>query len=608
VSDARPVPALDAPPPTAPVLATTLAQAFALFALWRASDGGALEDAPHWGLPLWSLALAVPTLYVLSAGIGPPRRLLVGLALWAGVLAATGTWVGHQLLPTDAFGTGGVVAAWTLTMLLATVGVHVALQAACAGAPRDYPTLVAAAWRANQVPVLALAFTGLFGAVLALWAGLFSLIGIDLFADVFTEQAFLFPALGLAFGVGVLLMRRLADRLGRYDAALRNLMVLLLPLSLAIAAAFVAALPFTGLAPLWETGHGTALLLALLLAILGFVNGVHQDATDPSPYPAAVDRALAWALLVGPVLAALAAWGLWLRVDQYGWTVQRFWAAFVCAVLAAHALGYAGAVLRRGRAWTRGLGPVNTTLGALVLVALVAVNTPLADPRRLAVDSQLARVEAGAIDVAALDFAYFHRALARPGHRAVERLRAEHADDPAVLAAIDLADPRRVPDASTRERLVDALRTRPADLELTDALRATLEETDFALRTPGERWLVRQDVDRDGDADYLLLQVQPGYAHGVALVDAGGTFTTVPLQAVADSAGAERIAATLASGPVRAVRPAYDAVVIGEGASALRIDLRAPLPGRAPAGAPVSPGTPAPATGPDSRSRSAAPD
>lgn len=589
---------LDAMPPAWPIVLVALAQGLVLFALYRASHG-ALGEAPRWAVPLWTLALTVPSLFVLSVGIGEVRRLLAALALHAVLVAVLGARIGLQMEPANAFPTSGIVLAWIVTMMLATFLTLLWLQWFAVGAPRgagrdavseafpDYRLLVAISWRGLQVPVLALAFTGLFAAVLMVWAGLFSVIGIDLFRELFRRDWFLFPMLGLAFGLGVLAFRRLAQRLGRIDALLRSLMVLLLPLALLIAVSFVLMLPFTGLQPLWDTGRGTLMLLWLLVLILAFVNGVHQDGRLPSPYPPWLDRALVPALAVLPVIALLAGWGLALRVNQYGLSVDRFWGLLVWALLAAWSLGYAvlaAVALWRRRDWALGLGSVNSLLGAALLVLMLLVNSPLLDPRKLALASQLARVQAGELALEELDFAWMHRSLGAPGQRALARLRAEHADDAALIAAMDRAPSGQRGPVRDDDAMIDALRLRPEPFEIDPALRAALANTGFMLRAgtrgTSDSTLLRVDLDRDGRADYLLLHRDGGMLFGTALLAVEDGFETRGLRVDGLPDDPAAVIRALEAAEPEPVQPRVDDVLLGP----LRIRVDAPIvpgpPGR----------------------------
>ena len=103
-------------------------------------------------------------------------------------------------------------------------------------------------------------------------------------------------------------------------------------------------------------------------------------------------------LLTLPVYAALALYALGLRVAQYGWTLDRFWAVLVALATAGYAVGYALAVLRRQRRWLQMLEPVNRWMCWAVLALALLGNSPLLDPVRLTLSSQLERLRGPAGD------------------------------------------------------------------------------------------------------------------------------------------------------------------------------------------------------------------
>jgi Kef-type K+ transport system membrane component KefB len=99
-----------------------------------------------------------------------------------------------------------------------------------------------------------------------------------------------------------------------------TLLAWLLPMMTAFAVAFLLALPFTGLQPLWSTRYATGTLLAASGALVFLINAAYQDgqAGDAIARPVQYARSIA-ALGLVP-LVALAVYGLMLRAQQYGWT------------------------------------------------------------------------------------------------------------------------------------------------------------------------------------------------------------------------------------------------------------------------------------------------
>jgi hypothetical protein len=196
----------------------------------------------------------------------------------------------------------------------------------------------------------------------------------------------------------------------------------LLPLLTLIVAGFLASLPFTGLAPLWSTRFATALLLTAAAALVVLVNAAYQDGDAEHAPPRLIRYAGSLAALTLTPLVATAGYALALRVEQHGWTTDRIIAAACVLVGACYALGYGWAVLQRG-AWLKPIETCNVATAVVVLAVLLALFTPLADPARISVASQLARLETGKVAADKFDFAYLRFQGARYGMEALERLK-----------------------------------------------------------------------------------------------------------------------------------------------------------------------------------------
>jgi len=122
-------------------------------------------------------------------------------------------------------------------------------------------------------------------------------------------------------------------------------------------------------------------------------------------------------------LVGLAIYALKLRIDQYGWTISRVHAAACALIALCYALGYAWAALDRG-AWLRPVAPVNVLTSYVTLALLVALFTPIADPARLAVASQVDRLLSGRIAPDAFDFRFLRFQSTVYGRSALARLQS----------------------------------------------------------------------------------------------------------------------------------------------------------------------------------------
>ena len=495
-------------PPRLVLLGIAFVQGLCLLVLYRSVEYGFWPaQSPAWAFPLWTLAIAVPLLMLLALERSNYVSVTRHVATFGVLLAGLALYVGWQAEPFGEFPIESMTAAFVASIGLACFKALMYLQQRANRAPLTYQALFTNSWRNFLVGVLAGIFTLVFGLILLLWGQLFRVIGIDFFFDLFSEDWFLFPVLAVAFGLGISLFRDLTQVIDNITRLLHWLIKLLLPVLLLVAVVFLAALPFTGLEPLWSTGNGTALLLWLLAIALFFTNAVYQDGREGSPYALPLHRAIYAGLCVLPVIAALAFYGLTLRVLQYGWTIERCWAFVAWLLLALFALGYVVGVARRRDAWTGELSRVNTAMGLVVLVVMLLANSPLLDFRKISLKSQLARVESAEIALADFDFWYAKNHLGRPGYLAMEQMRADIGDgDAELLALINEPAPRSAASPASIEQFWAKIAYRPEPFDVPAAIKPLIER--HALFAPAyEPVLIRADLDDDGTHEYLLLMV-----------------------------------------------------------------------------------------------------
>lgn len=163
-----------------------------------------------------------------------------------------------------------------------------------------YSELFCHSWNNFFIAAIGFLFAGLFWGLISLWVALFNLVGISFFEDVFYSAPFVSISLSAMFGFGIALGKEngaIINTLRRITLAIFRS---LLPLLAFVGLLFLAALPFTGLQPLWDTKSASPLLLSVLLLTMLFINSVFQDGTGPRPYPDWVRRGVEGLLLVMP--------------------------------------------------------------------------------------------------------------------------------------------------------------------------------------------------------------------------------------------------------------------------------------------------------------------
>ncbi len=281
--------------------------------------------------------LFVPPLVIQSAG-QIPRRHLATWAATAGVLAAV---VGahsvlrrapRDMVPTDSF--DRLIPDPPAVVFLAA-GLFIA-QALIVAAATDrrriatYATYFEVAWKQGVQAVAGVGFTVVFWIVLALGGALFKLITLDFLSRLIQHTWFIFPATTLAFGAALHVTDVRPQIIRSIKTLILTLLSWLLPLATVIAAGFLASLPFTGLSALWATKAATPILLGCSAGLVILLNAGYQDGAPERAMPRVMRYigSLAAALLFP--LVAIAAYGVALRVGQYGWTNDRIIVPPVC--------------------------------------------------------------------------------------------------------------------------------------------------------------------------------------------------------------------------------------------------------------------------------------
>lgn len=290
------------------------------------------------------------------------------------------------------------------------------------------------AWKLFIQLVFSAFFTGALNLAMWLGAALFQLVKIDFLSELMKSPLFVSPLMCCAFACAL----HLTDVRPAIVHGIRNLLLVLmswlLPVATLLIGAFVLCLPFTGLDALWATRHATSLLLAALASLIVLINAAWQngDAADAVARPVRLAARIACVLLLP--LAAIASYALALRVGDHGWTSDRIFAAAALLVVGFYALGYLWAAAGKD-GWLRRIAPVNLGAAHGAIAVLLALLSPLADPDRIAVNSQLARLERGAVSAEKFDYYFLKSASKRYGKAALLRLaEGKTGPNPALVA------------------------------------------------------------------------------------------------------------------------------------------------------------------------------
>ncbi len=408
------------------------AQGLALYLLYRWVDDKVWPATdPYWLAPLGMVFLFVPLLLIQGAGTLRLRTLVLWLVGVTALLAGLGWYdIWRDWPPAgQSFGNGEMtfgLVAFSFVGLFIGQSLVLAADAerrwiASYGAYFESATKLAVQF------ALSVAFVAVFWAVLWLGAVLFNLIKLDFLETLIQKDWFAIPATTLAIAAAM----HVTDVRARLWTGIRTvaltLLSWLLPLMTLIAVGFTASLLFTGLAPLWATRSAAGLLLSAAGVVVVLLNTAFQDGSPEHSRAWILRTAQFAAGLVLVPLVLLAAYAVGLRVAQYGWTAERVVTAATILIALCYTFGYAAAAVLSlaGGGWMRLVAPVNVATAFAVIAVLLALFTPLGDPARLAVESQVGRLKSGVVAAKAFDYAYLKSEGGRYGHDALVAIAKE---------------------------------------------------------------------------------------------------------------------------------------------------------------------------------------
>ncbi|RYD55598.1 MAG: DUF4153 domain-containing protein, partial [Sphingomonadales bacterium] len=187
---------------------------------------------------------------------------------------------------------------------------------------------------------------------------------------------------------------------------------------------FVLALPFTGLAPLWEAGSATGILLACILGSFVLSNSVIGSARDEErQFPLLKYGAMGLALVMLP-LAILAAVAIGLRIGQYGFTPERLWALTFVILACSYGAAYLVSLVRGRLDWATKVRPANLNLAFATCGVALLLATPLVSFNAIATHDQVSRLQSGKTPPGKFDWRALAFAFGEPGKAALKKLQA----------------------------------------------------------------------------------------------------------------------------------------------------------------------------------------
>jgi|GEM_PF-398883 len=368
-----------------------------------------------------------------------------------------------------------------------------------------YPDVHGHLWTNALLLAASLLFTLLSYAIAHLLAEMFMLVKLDFLREALREAEVTALLCGAAFGAALGLLR---DR-GTIIAALQRVAMLVLRVLAPVLAVgigiFLAALPVTGLAPLWETGGTTPIMLAGAMLALLLANAVVGDTPEDESRSVLLSASAAALGIFLLPMVGIAVFSSGLRIQQHGLSPERLWALAFLIVASITAIAYAVAILGP-RGWFARLRRTNRSLVFVLAGIAFLLSTPIFAFERIATSHQLARLSGGQVSPEDFDYKALWFDFGPPGRAAINRLA--RSSDPTIRR--HASEARKLPDRWTESPSALAARSR-------DALdrRLTILPAHVALTPALRQRLVKFDVC--GESAECLLRYEPGDDFAIAI-------------------------------------------------------------------------------------------
>ena len=511
-------------------LVAGLLQGLLLYWLYSAAQAKAWPATqPYLLAPLMLIGLLLPVLLVSSLGHLSPRRIglwMAGAALVLTVLALHDVSRGAEHFIWGNYKPGAPLRVISALLFgFCVVGFYVAHALVLAAAQDQrrlagYATYFEVAWKLGIQLLFSLLFVAVL--VLVLWLGgqLFLLIKLNFLKNLLAQPWFVIPVLCFAFSFAI----HITDVRPSIVRGIRTLLLVLLswlmPIAAVLVASFLLTLPFIGFERLWATRHAASVLLGMAGLLVVLINAAFQNGEAGLGVARGIRFGTRLSCLLLPWLVGIAIYALTLRVMAHGWTAERLIAAACLLVASCYATGYAWAASRYGD-WLNWIANVKVGTAFITLLVMAALFSPLMDPARLSVASQMARLDSGKVGADKFDFEYLRFQGARYGQAALQELTMRNTGpDAAVIrarATAMLMRENRFDETGALSDVAINLTVRPAGVTLP----ASFLQQDWSQAGPGWRLpaclkragqqcdAYAMDFDGDGRQEVLLISNDP---------------------------------------------------------------------------------------------------
>ncbi|KHN50293.1 DUF4153 domain-containing protein [Pectobacterium fontis] len=506
------------------------------------------------------------TLLIVMAAVGgislqlqKCSHFLKKVGVWCGALTAMITAVSGWLLYDN--GKSSLPPSWILCSILLgyICCTFISSWPSREGRWPSYDSLCKHAWINIFTVLLAWLFVLVVVLLLVLCGMLFSMLGFPQVGKVLDHHRFYMLLLPIVFSIGIYIGMTKEIVVGLLRGILLSACRFLLPLSALITLLFVLTLPFSGLAPIWRTGHSTAILLCLVGVNIFLINCASQDDNDARPYPAVFRGLVSASVPCLPILVGLAGYSSWLRIEQYGLMPFRFQAIFVIAVVMLYSLAMLWAVIRRSGVWLKPLRMSNPLLAVFTCILMVLLHTPVLNPEAFSARNQVQRLLSGKTPIDTFDLWVLRDELGRAGRQQWVWLVEELAQD-------------RILDTAGRQALRELLqgksvKIRPVQSEWVgpseEGIEGLLQGDNLGNQCREATCLLFAiDLTSDGHNEVLIFPKSGWGSGGKILVrDDKGQWQIAA--SIYGTMSMEQLIASVTDGKIEAVEPRFKTIRIG---------------------------------------------
>lgn len=267
--------------------------------------------------------------------------------------------------------------------------------------------------------ILSSVIGGLLALIIKLASFLFGIVNLNFLHDILDNELVYWAGFALGFNISLVFLRAVLDiQLSNFASFIARFF---LPLLNLVAAIFLVGFVISYFSGLASVGLGSAVMLWFIILNLIFINFVYGDGSTQYRFRPGLNGFVLLSIILLNAFSALSLYGIIARVNQYSWSIERLYAFTIALFLSAIVLSYSLAILRKKTAWMASLGTINK-VGILSLLAIILViNSPIADFKRITVNSIIAGVENGKIKVNS-SLAYDLKHLGEYGEQAYKQL------------------------------------------------------------------------------------------------------------------------------------------------------------------------------------------